>query len=223
MIGLAPMSILIVEDEKITALRLSEQLSKRGYANQVVESGEACLAHLEEQQPDLILLDHMLPGISGLEVLSKIRASYSVMQLPVIIVTAKSEPGEVVKALKLGANDYIKKPINIGIAAARIRTQLDLHQYYQESLRNKELETVNAMIITYNHEINTPLTTAIHKVEMLETTEKAQQCQLDGVLDNLLTIADILKKIRSVTEKPIKKKTYIGNSRMIAINKKKSS
>ncbi|NRA46098.1 MAG: response regulator [Oligoflexales bacterium] len=114
------MSILIVEDDEITATRLAEQLKKRDYVTQTLGDGESCLQLIEENPPELILLDYMLPGISGLEVLSKVREKYSLVELPVILATAKNDPSEVVNALKLGANDYITKPINIDIISSRI-------------------------------------------------------------------------------------------------------
>ncbi|MFK7824791.1 MAG: response regulator [Oligoflexales bacterium] len=214
------MSILIVEDDEITATRLAEQLEKREYETTVLEDGESCLELIKTQPPTLILLDYMLPGISGLEVLSEVRKLYSMVELPIILATAKNDPAEVVKALKLGANDYITKPINIEILTARIRTQIGLNQYYIESLRNNELETLNAMIVTYNHEINTPLTSAMHNMEILQEIGEKNQKHLEDALSNLQKITSILNKIRKVTKNPITKKSYIGKTKMINIDKK---
>lgn len=214
------MSILIVEDDEVTATRLEEQLKKRQYTTDVVSDGESCLQKVVNSPPKLILLDYMLPGISGLDVLKKVRKLFSMVELPIILATAKTDPSEVVTALKLGANDYITKPINIEIVSARIKTQIELHQYYSESLRNKELETINAMIVTYNHEINTPLTTAMHNLEMLEEKTPDNIPIINNAITNLLKISNILNKIRKITEKPISKQKYLGNTEMIKINKK---
>ena len=216
------MSVFIVEDDEITATRLADQLEKRDYTTKILEDGESCLELIKEEPPSLILLDYMLPGISGLDVLKKVREIYSLVELPIILATAKNDPAEVVKALKLGANDYVTKPINIEILSARIKTQISLNQYYKESLRNNELETLNAMIVTYNHEINTPLTSAMHKIEILQEVAKNDNKHLAEALGNLQRITIILNKIRKVTKNPITKKPYIGKTKMININKKTS-
>ena len=216
------MTILIVEDDEITAVRLAEQLKKRDYSTQIVGDGESCLKLIESNPPELILLDYMLPGISGLEVLNKVRELYGLVELPVILATAKNDPSEVVKALKLGANDYITKPINIEIVCARVKTQIKLGQYYRESLRNNELETLNAMIVTYNHEINTPLTTAMHNIEILEESSHKNSQHIKDALANLNKITSILNKIRKVTQHPITKKKYVGGTQMINIDKKEN-
>ena len=103
-----------------------------------------------------------------------------------------------------------------------IKTQIQLGQYYRESLRNNELETLNAMIVTYNHEINTPLTTAMHNIEILEESSPSANRHLKDALANLNKITNILSKIRKVTKHPISKKKYIGGTQMININKKES-
>jgi len=97
---------------------------------------------LIEQQPfDLILLDIMMPGISGIEVLKTIRQSYSASELPVIMVTAKGDSEDVVTALKLGANDYVIKPLDFPIVLARVQTQLEACRSHQTlKKRAKELE-----------------------------------------------------------------------------------
>jgi DNA-binding response OmpR family regulator len=116
--------ILIVDDNEMNRDMLSRRLNRAGYAVLMAEDGEAGLSLIMEQSVDLILLDIMMPGISGLDVLQQIRQSYSQVQLPIIMATAKDESDDVVKAFELGANDYVTKPIDLPVLLARIKMHL---------------------------------------------------------------------------------------------------
>lgn len=117
-------SILIVDDEEANRDLLSRRLKRSGFAVNDLASGEAALRRIEEVPFDLILLDQMMPGISGIELLTQLRARYSSAVLPVIMLTAVTEASKVAEALDLGANDYITKPIDFVAAMARIRAVL---------------------------------------------------------------------------------------------------
>jgi DNA-binding response OmpR family regulator len=116
--------ILIVDDNDMNRDMLSRRLKRVGYGVLTAEDGESGLALLQEQRVDLILLDIMMPGISGLEVLQRIRQSHSQVQLPIIMATAKDESEEIVRAFELGANDYVTKPIDLPVLLARIKMHL---------------------------------------------------------------------------------------------------
>ncbi len=114
--------ILIIEDEEKIARVLQLELEFEGYDTGVAHSGTDGLIKYREQEWDLILLDLMLPGINGLDVLRRIRATES--STPVILLTAKSDVEDKVRGLDLGANDYVTKPFEIGELLARIRSSL---------------------------------------------------------------------------------------------------
>ena len=217
------MKILIVEDDEISAKIMTRHLKKCDYATTVLADGESCLKTIESEVPSLILLDHMLPGISGLEVLKVIRAKYSMVEVPIILVTAKTDTKDVITALRQGANDYITKPVNFDILTARIKTQLQLQRYYQDSLRKQELETLNNMIVTYNHEINSPLLVASINLEILEKSVPEKKSIVKKAMSSLSRISDILGKIKKVTKGPVEKETYVGGTKMIDIHKNKKS
>src|SRR5712691_13561804 len=102
---------------------------------------------IEAQQFDLVLLDIMMPGISGLDVLKSLRQRYSVTDLPVIMATAKDQSEDIVAALQLGANDYVTKPLDFPVVLARIQTQLSLKRTMQEIQRlAAQLELRNRFI-----------------------------------------------------------------------------
>jgi two-component system alkaline phosphatase synthesis response regulator PhoP len=112
--------ILVVEDEEDIAELIEYNLLKNGYAVQVVSSGEEAIPSARKQGPDLVLLDLMLPGIDGLEVCRRLKGDVSTRDIPVIMVTARGDEGDVVAGLELGADDYILKPFSPRVLAARV-------------------------------------------------------------------------------------------------------
>ncbi|MCM3148580.1 response regulator transcription factor [Bacillus pumilus] len=122
--------ILVVEDEKKIARVLSLELEYEGYEVKVKETGMSGLQALEEESFDLVLLDVMLPELSGLEVLRRVRKTNT--ETPIILITARGSVPDKVSGLDLGANDYITKPFDIEELLARIRAQLRLNIKAQE-------------------------------------------------------------------------------------------
>lgn len=119
--------ILVVDDSEVNRALLERRMTSLGYQVESAESGPDALALLNGSgQFDLVLLDIIMPGMSGLEVLKEIRENFSAMRLPVIMVSALDESSSIAEALNLGANDYITKPVDVIVARARIQTHLRL-------------------------------------------------------------------------------------------------
>ncbi len=116
--------LLVVDDEEANRDMLSRRLERNGFSVQAVETGRGALAAVEQGGVDLILLDSMMPGLSGIEVLKLLRAVHPPDRLPVIMVTAVSDSDRIAEALDLGANDYVTKPVDMTVALARIRSQI---------------------------------------------------------------------------------------------------
>ncbi|WP_019534540.1 response regulator transcription factor [Paenibacillus ginsengihumi] len=114
--------ILVIEDEPTLARLLSYNLTQEGYETQVVDHGSDGLQAAMQQQFDLIVLDIMLPGMNGFEILSKLRQKGN--KTPVIILTARNAEDEVVQGLKFGADDYITKPFGVAELLARVSAVL---------------------------------------------------------------------------------------------------
>jgi two-component system alkaline phosphatase synthesis response regulator PhoP len=115
-------NILVIEDEPTLARLLSYNLTQEGYDTKVVDHGGEGLQEALQQPYDLIMLDVMLPGMSGFEVLSKLRQKGN--ETPVIILTARSAEEEVVQGLKQGADDYMTKPFGVAELLARVSAVL---------------------------------------------------------------------------------------------------
>ena len=114
----------MVDDDANNRDMLSRHLVRRGYSVEVAESGQEALEKIEAAHYDLVLLDQMMPGMSGLDLLRLLRATRSQIELPVIMVTALAQSQFAVEALDSGANDYVVKPVDIPVIAARIQAQL---------------------------------------------------------------------------------------------------
>ena len=124
--------ILVVDDNEMNRDMLSRRLARRGFEVTTAADGQGALDAVAQEHFDLILLDIMMPGIDGMEALQRLRKDYSASELPIIMATAKSESEDVVAALKLGANDYVTKPIDFQVALARVNIQLQLKRATEE-------------------------------------------------------------------------------------------
>jgi serine/threonine protein kinase/ActR/RegA family two-component response regulator len=118
--------ILVADDSRINREMLASRLEEAGYEVVTVEEGTAALDHVRQGKIDLVILDIIMPGISGLDVLESIRKDYSKLDLPVLMATARSDSRDVVRALELGANDYVTKPLDLPVALARIQSHLGI-------------------------------------------------------------------------------------------------
>ena len=116
--------ILIVEDEAALSTLLSYNLEKEGFTVRVAADGEQALQALAEDPPDLVLLDWMLPHLSGIEICRQIRRGPATRELPVIMLTARGEEADRIRGLDTGADDYVTKPFSPAELVARVRALL---------------------------------------------------------------------------------------------------
>lgn len=119
-----PPVILIVEDEPAIRELLRMTLAASGFSSDEAGDGIQALERIAAAKPDLVLLDWMLPGLDGLGVLRRLKADPATAELPVILLTAKSEESDIVLGLEMGASDYITKPFSNKVLIARIRALL---------------------------------------------------------------------------------------------------
>ena len=136
--------LLIVDDISDNRNILMRRFERRGFDVVEAELGLVAIELIEKGSFDVVLLDVMMPGIDGIETLKRIRSRRSASALPVIMVTAKSESGNIVDALEQGANDYVTKPVDFAVALARVNTQISRRRAEQHVvLANEELRKVN--------------------------------------------------------------------------------
>jgi DNA-binding NtrC family response regulator len=130
--------ILIVDDEPFNVDLLEQQLEEQSYQTCTAANGLEALAALDKEQPDLVLLDWMMPGMNGLEVLGRMRAEPRWQGLPVIMLTARGTTQDKVEGLDAGADDYVTKPIDEAELWARIRAMLRIARLEQENYQLRQ-------------------------------------------------------------------------------------
>ena len=116
--------VLVVEDEPAQREVLAYNLEAEGYDVAKAETGDDALLLVDEVQPDVIILDWMLPGVSGIEICRRLKTRAETRSIPVIMLTARSEEADRVRGLETGADDYVVKPYSLIELMARVRTQL---------------------------------------------------------------------------------------------------
>ncbi|OFZ18451.1 MAG: hypothetical protein A2X94_00460 [Bdellovibrionales bacterium GWB1_55_8] len=140
--------ILVVEDEKDVALLISMRLKREGYAVTVSGDGQDALELANRESFDLIILDWMLPGITGLDVLKRLDR-----KTPVLMVTARSEPADIVLGLEMGADDYLTKPFEVSVLIARVRALMRRRQNKENKAAENRIRNGQLIIDTERHEV----------------------------------------------------------------------
>ncbi len=165
-------TILIVDDDTINLKVLIDHLNEAGYKTLIAKSGKRALRQLSVAQPDLILLDVMMPGLNGFETCRQIKETENTQDIPVIFITALSDTVDKIKGFSVGAVDYITKPFQQEEVLARVNTHVTIR------ILQKKLETQNSQLQKKNQELE----------ETLATVKK---------LSGLLPICAHCKKIRN--------------------------
>ncbi len=212
--------IFIIEDDEKIALLIKEMLEREGLITAHFLSGEDALKGTEKEPSDLILLDIVMQGMNGYEVLKVLKGNDKTKNIPVIMLTAKAEIADRVNGLKEGAADYILKPFEPDELIARINTQLRIKSMESELVRAKRNELWNQTAITLSHEINNPLTIIIGEAERIldevktgERHVKDLEDYANNIIEASERIRDLVLRISKITDPvPI---TYHGEIKMI--------
>lgn len=195
-----PETILIVDDTPANLGVLVETLGGAGYRLMVAEDGEEALAQTTQTQPDLILLDVMMPGIDGFETCRRLQAQPATQHVPVLFMTALNETADKVKAFAAGGVDYITKPIEHEEALARIRTHLALRRLRRELA--EQLMLKERFMRFAGHDLRNPLCLILLSAEMAR-----RQALKDGTPDlsrHVDNIADSAAQMRRIVD------TFLG-------------
>ncbi len=147
---MAATQILIVEDEAALATLLEYNLEKEGFDVSLSEDGEDALLRIEESPPDLVILDWLLPKVSGIEVCRRIRARSETRNLPIIMVTARAEEDDRIRGLDTGADDYLTKPFSTNELIARVRAVL---RRIRPGLAEDKVSVGNIVIDRVSHRV----------------------------------------------------------------------
>lgn len=150
---MAKEKILIVEDEEDILELVEYNLSRVGYQIKGVTTGEIALTYLERENPDLIVLDLMLPGIDGLDICRKLKADDKMRDIPIIMLTARGEEADIVTGLELGADDYVTKPFSPRVLVARVKAILRRRNRVNDVTQEKVIKIRDLVIHPGRHEV----------------------------------------------------------------------
>ena len=140
-------SVLVVDDDEMNRLTLAGLLESEGYRACTAEDGYQALEALEDQEFDAVLLDILMPGIDGLEVLRQVKADSRMWRIPVIVISAVDETSSIVRCLELGAEDFVSKPFDPVVLRARINAALARRRFgHLEAEYHKIVEALTAEI-----------------------------------------------------------------------------
>lgn len=205
--------LLVVDDDETNRDLLSRRLATQGFAVITAASGDEALAVLASRPCDAVLLDVMMPGQSGLDVLAAIRRERATRDVPVIMVTARSGSQDVAEALDLGANDYVTKPVDFVIAAARVRAQLArvkaehaglASQRQDDLLFAQKLSAVGQLTSGVVHDVNNVLATISGYGERLQAhlaPDDARRRDVTKILSAVDTGAGLTRQLLAVSRK----------------------
>jgi two-component system cell cycle response regulator len=214
--------ILVIDDLPENVFILQDRLVQEGYEVITAYDGNGGIGKAYSELPDLILLDVMMPDISGFEVCKILVNDERTKHIPIILVTARAGAEDTKEGLEAGAFDYIKKPFNRVELMARVKSALKLSDANQQVLQIEKRTTYVATIITANHKIKQPLTllslsSAAIKKE-LEKDEISKESILNRVkyIDAAIKdINDVLNKLNSITNPELS--DYAKDVKMIRV------
>lgn len=214
----ADSTILIVDDTPANLRLLSHVLTKEGYAYIEASDGEKALQLAEKHHPDLILLDIMMPGMDGFEVVKQLKAEENLAEIPIIFLSSLSETDDKIQGFKYGGVDYITKPFQKEETLARIKTHLKI-RFLQKQLneririlrdREVELSRLNQkkddLVRMVSHDIKNPLTGIIGLVKLMRDSDKIspeEQKQMLSVIEDSGT--NLLNLVREMLDRETQK------------------
>lgn len=181
--------LLVVDDNELNREMLSRRLQREGYSVTEAENGNQALDLIEKKSFDLALLDIMMPGINGIEALEVVRRRHSAAELPIIMATAKTQSEDIVEALRLGANDYVTKPIDFPVLLARVQTHLNLKRLFK--LKDEFLSIAS-------HDLKSPLFVIVCEAYLIQNKIPPGTAMTEEAYDMLGKISQHVRTMQQI-------------------------
>jgi two-component system, NtrC family, sensor kinase len=212
--------VLIVEDDKSYAEILKRVIIKNGYEINLAHDGKKGLELSTEWKPDVIIVDWMMPGMSGIELISKLREHPELKFSYIIMLTARVETEDKIAGLEAGADDFITKPVDFGELIARIRVGFRMKKLQTEIAELQHESALLEMARTLGHEINNPLNIIYLALELINRAFKEDNPDREKIKENLNRIYQASERIKEIVNKLISLrkpafKEYVNGKRML--------
>jgi two-component system, sensor histidine kinase and response regulator len=197
-------SILIVDDEPANIQLMGNLLRENDYHVEFTTNGKQALEWVESEQFDLILLDVMMPGMDGFEVCQVLKSLPTTRDIPIIFLTAKTQPEDIVKGFELGGADYVSKPFNQKELLQRIHTHLEIK--LNREILVKKNETQNELLHVLSHDLSNSIGAILSILEIVQ--EKPENLNeflqlIDISANNALNMVDFSRTLLAAEEKPM--------------------
>jgi DNA-binding response OmpR family regulator len=220
--------VLVVDDQKDNVFVLEDRLKREGYDVLKAYDGQTCLDIAEQALPDIILLDVMMPGMSGFEVCRRLTTTEKTSKIPVLLVTALTEAEELKEGFQSGAFDYIKKPFNRVELIARVKAAIRFSETQKVMLELEKIRTFSATVSTANHEIKQPLTLINLSTAAVNRELSKDEINKEAIKKRIGFIEDAARDIISVLDQLSSIKTpvltdWVNDVKLIDLPKKKQN
>jgi len=214
--------ILVIDDLPENVFMLQDRLEHEGFEVLTAYDGYTGIDKAKNELPDLILLDVMMPDITGLEVCKILVNEPTTKDIPIILVTAKSGAEDTKEGLEAGAFDYIKKPFNRIELLARVKSALKLSEAHKQLLSSEKRDTFIATVVTANHKIKQPLTLLSLSSAAIKRELSKEEISKDGILKRvkyidlaIKEITDVLNQLNAIKDPVLSE--YTSNIKMIKV------
>ena len=220
--------ILVIDDLPENVFMLQDRLEHEGYEVLTAYNGKSGIEKAQNELPDLILLDVMMPDINGFEVCKTLVSDSKTSDIPIILVTAKTDAEDIKEGLESGAYDYIKKPINKIELLARVKSELKLYDANKLLVEVEKRNTFFATVVTANHKIKQPLTLISLSSAAIKRELKKDEISKDTVLEKIKYIDLAITEITAVLDQLNKIKdpvlsNYTKTIKMIKVEEEPTS
>jgi DNA-binding response OmpR family regulator len=192
--------ILVIDDLPANVFILQDRLEHEGYVVLTADGGNSGIEKATKEIPDLILLDVMMPDINGFEVCKTLVNDSRTSDIPILLVTAKTDAEDIKEGLDAGAFDYIKKPINKIELLARVKSALKLSDANKLLVEVEKRNTFFATVVTANHRIKQPLTILSLSSAAIKRELKKDKISKDTLLDKIKYIDIAITEITDVLD-----------------------
>lgn len=215
-----PGHILIVEDSEFQSKFYAKLLEREGYSVEIAASGEEGLAALRKRRPDLVLLDVQLPGVDGFHVCAAIRDGTETHDIPVIILSSKTEVPSVMAGLRTGADDYVGKQTDTGSLIARIARLLERTRTYRRVSDSERLNLLQSAAATLSPGIREPAAAALAKVAELEAYRFPHERQQRAARYLRQYLARILRLVENIeTVSRLASEAFVERQKLVDVER----